>query len=772
MRNLPINSRRTGKLSSLTAWGIAFVAASIFTLTSLIDPFTRESQLARAGLLEKPATGDLVIIEIDAKSLEALDRWPWPRHFHADLITILSRVGVEQIAFDVDFSVASDAAEDRLLSAALAGSGVPVILPTFRQLRTSAGTDYAENLPLPVFRENALLASVNVHPDEHGQLNDYSFGTITGSTVRPSLGSMIAGSAGAINQRFRIDQSIAPATIPRFSFVDVLQGKVAPSLLRGKKILVGATAIEIGDRYATGRHGIVPGVVVQALAAETLLQSGNLPNIGAWPCLLVVVAIILVMVWRARPSWQCAMVGGASMVTLYAALLLAEHLSLLTWDNESALAFLVLFFAIDKLFQAGADLHTSRFYNLLSNLPNEAMLVRQMSESPGCTIAIAKIADFGDFVAVTDGHTRAALFDRIAARLKFLAVNAHIYHLDSDTLGWIIRDGHSDDLDGHFRTAAALLRPSFDADGKSIQVSAAFGVSDNSLDDAKIAARLAESAGSPWQAYSIEAAKTVKLRQHILVDMEQAIADGDIFTMYQAKMSLKTKQIVGAEALVRWTHPVHGSVGPAIFVPILEKADRIDTLTLHVLQTAVDDFSRWARQGITIGVAVNLSAKLLNNPPFIESAIAVIESAEIPNDKITFEVTETAALNDIELSINALNKIRTAGIKISIDDYGTGQSTLSYLQRLPVDEIKLDQSFIRTMAIDDVNRLMVSSTIELAHALNMTIVAEGIEDDRTFELLAAFNCDVGQGWQISKPMVADVFEENWLYLDAEARQRA
>ena len=148
----------------------------------------------------------------------------------------------------------------------------------------------------------------------------------------------------------------------------------------------------------------------------------------------------------------------------------------------------------------------------------------------------------------------------------------------------------------------------------------------------------------------------------------------------------------------------------------------------------------------------------------------MVDEARVDNRQIVFEVTETATLTNPEQSITALELIQKSGIRVSIDDYGTGQSTLSYLQRLPVSEIKLDQSFVKTMTTDNANRVMVKSTIKMAHALGFKIVAEGIEDQPCLELLTRYGCDIGQGWYISKPITTDVFEAGWLIGELEEKR--
>jgi len=168
--------------------------------------------------------------------------------------------------------------------------------------------------------------------------------------------------------------------------------------------------------------------------------------------------------------------------------------------------------------------------------------------------------------------------------------------------------------------------------------------------------------------------------------------------------------------------------------------------------------------------SVNISAKLLSDSSCVDQAIAMVKAAAVSNGQVVFEVTETATLADPDASLLALRQIRKAGIGISIDDYGTGQSTISYLQRLPIGEIKLDKSFVQSMVTDKSNQVIVKSTIAMAHELGLKIVAEGIEDQQTMDLLMQYGCDIGQGWHISKPVSSEIFTAVWLDSVAEEQR--
>lgn len=230
---------------------------------------------------------------------------------------------------------------------------------------------------------------------------------------------------------------------------------------------------------------------------------------------------------------------------------------------------------------------------------------------------------------------------------------------------------------------------------------------------------------------------------------------------YQPKLDVKTGKVDAAEALVRWDHAKRGRIAPDRFIAILEAEGRICDLTLFVLKRALDDVSRWIRHGLVLDCSVNVSAALLKDVEFIAAAIELVEASDVDNGRVTFELTETAALEDIEKARAVLEGIREIGVRLSIDDYGTGQSNLSYMQGFPADEIKIDKSFVKSMVHRDVDRVMVSSTIDMAHKMDFKVVAEGVEDAECLALLAKLGCDVAQGWHIGKPLDANSFEREW-----------
>jgi EAL domain-containing protein (putative c-di-GMP-specific phosphodiesterase class I) len=240
----------------------------------------------------------------------------------------------------------------------------------------------------------------------------------------------------------------------------------------------------------------------------------------------------------------------------------------------------------------------------------------------------------------------------------------------------------------------------------------------------------------------------------MLSQLDEAIDRGEVWVAYQPKLELGSRRIIGAEALARWTHPEKGPIAASEFVAAAEQSNRIGKLTDFVLEQAVAAAAQINKRGIEFEVAVNLSARLLTDKGFTLRLSALLARHHLLPEHLTLELTETAALTGGE-GLDMITRLRDLGINIAIDDYGTGLSTLDYLKKIPANEIKIDQSFVKGIADNRSDRLMVQSTIGLAHSLGRKVVAEGVEHREILDVLAEMNCDIAQGFAIGRPMSLD-----------------
>jgi EAL domain-containing protein (putative c-di-GMP-specific phosphodiesterase class I) len=212
---------------------------------------------------------------------------------------------------------------------------------------------------------------------------------------------------------------------------------------------------------------------------------------------------------------------------------------------------------------------------------------------------------------------------------------------------------------------------------------------------------------------------------------------------------------VGVEALLRWQDPDHGSVPPDEFIPIAESTALIGPLSRYALEVTVGQAKAWRDEGLPLGVSVNLSVRNLPEPDLVDRVERLLAGEGVPPGLLTLEITEGAVMLDPTAATAVLHRLSGAGVRLSIDDFGTGYSSLAYLTRLPVDEVKLDKSFVLGMTTDPDDAAIVRSTIELAHSLGLGMVAEGVEDRETWEALAAMGCELAQGNYLAPPMPAE-----------------
>lgn len=245
------------------------------------------------------------------------------------------------------------------------------------------------------------------------------------------------------------------------------------------------------------------------------------------------------------------------------------------------------------------------------------------------------------------------------------------------------------------------------------------------------------------------------LTPQLMSELRQAMADNQVVLYYQPQVELGTGHVRGVEALVRWQHPVHGLLAPDAFVPAAERTGLIRLLTLHVLDRALAQSALWRAAGVELGVSVNLSVRDLLDPDFADDVRRALERHKVAPSTLELEVTETMAMVDPNRSVEVLGVLHTMGVLLAVDDYGTGYSSLAYLQRLPVHRLKIDRSFVTGVLDDTASGAIVRSTIELARHLGLSVVAEGVEDDETMLALLEMRCVAAQGFGLGRPVAAE-----------------
>ncbi|SEO66780.1 bifunctional diguanylate cyclase/phosphodiesterase [Trujillonella endophytica] len=260
-------------------------------------------------------------------------------------------------------------------------------------------------------------------------------------------------------------------------------------------------------------------------------------------------------------------------------------------------------------------------------------------------------------------------------------------------------------------------------------------------------------------------------RLQLGTEIEQAMADGQITVVFQPIIDARTSDIVSVETLVRWAHPRYGAVAPDEFIHLAEQIGRIGPLTDHVLDLALARCRRWLDQDISLSVSVNLSARCLTEPDLVERVARALRRHGVPGELLILELTEGSVVDDSVRSSTVLADLHALGLRLSMDDFGTGYSSLSQLRQLPIDEVKIDKSFVLGMSTSQGESFIARSIIELAHNLGLRVVAEGVEDELTRNALAEMGCDKLQGFLVSRPLADDRLE-SWLLTRAGVRSAA
>jgi EAL domain-containing protein (putative c-di-GMP-specific phosphodiesterase class I) len=250
-------------------------------------------------------------------------------------------------------------------------------------------------------------------------------------------------------------------------------------------------------------------------------------------------------------------------------------------------------------------------------------------------------------------------------------------------------------------------------------------------------------------------------RLALIAELRSAIEHDELELYYQPKIALDSGSVSGVEALVRWHHPERGLVPPDQFVPLAEQSGQVKALSRWVLNRALRQCREWALEGRPLKVAVNLSMRDLHDPALPATVAEMLRLWQVPASTLTIEITESTLMADPVQALEIVRRLGRMGIRIAIDDFGTGYSSLAYLKRLPVDELKVDRAFVRQIARDANDVAIVRSTIGLAHDLGLTVVAEGIEDEASLDVLANLGCDEAQGYLFSRPLPASDLEK-WL----------
>jgi len=425
----------------------------------------------------------------------------------------------------------------------------------------------------------------------------------------------------------------------------------------------------------------------------------------------------------------------------------------------------------DELAHQRDELERSSTHDSLTGLANRVLFRRQIADAlAGKQPGAVMLLDLDRFKEVNDTlghHNGDQLLRQVAARLNRLgAARVSVARLGGDEFALLLEDTPEvADVSATVDKLLAAFGSAFVVQGVTVHVEASVGISlypahgtdaDSLLRRADVAMYQAKAAHTRYQIYERQRDPYSEARLALLGELRRATERGQLNVVYQPQQTTDDGAVRSVEALVRWLHPQRGELPPDEFIGLAERSEIIHPLTRFVLEQAIGQVAAWSRDGLDVRVAVNLSARNLHDPSLAADIAALLERHGVEPAALELEITETSIESDPRGTEAVLAELHEMGVGIAIDDFGTGYSAFSYLQRLPVDEIKIDRSFVIGMESDQRKHQIVRSTIQLGHNLGLRVVAEGVESQLVQDQLEELGCDVVQGYHIGRPMSADL----------------
>jgi predicted signal transduction protein with EAL and GGDEF domain len=760
-----------------------FAAVALAHFAGWLRPLDDALRDLRFAGDRRDPTGSIVLVEIDSKALDAVGVWPWPRTVHAQVLTRLLELSAAEVAFDIDFSQPSTPAEDKALEAALEDAGGYALLPAFRQLASADGVVNV-TVPLPAFAQHAEIVAVNVATDGAGAVRAMPQAIAVGDALIPSLPAALAGSPVAETAEFIIDYGIRVERIDRVSVAELLAGRIDPARIGGRQVVIGASALELRDVMMAPTHGPLPGALIQIVAAESLKQGRALLPVPPWVWLVVLAAAALIVTMLGRRlamppglAVLAAIVGGAELSAFL--LQRGDALLLDTAGLELALAAsLVVALAAEAVERRRLHREAVRQrIEVLETLADRARhdpltgaLTRQefcarldAAIRPGAPVVIFRLTRYGKVSEALGHAVGERLLEQAVGRVR-AALGGEIARIAGETFAVCPTSWASgESVEDVCRRIRDAVTAPYRVDGHQAIVGCTIGAvqAEPGVTAATLLTRaeMARSAAalSPAHAYvayepSMEA--RIASTRALELALREAIANHEIEVHYQGLFDLRTGELVGAEALSRWTHPVLGAVSPLRFFALAEETGLAVELGAQVMEQACRKAASWPTG---MQVSVNISPSQFELDDVIALVRCCLEKSGLAPGRLMLEITEGLLLTASSAVLETLERLRQMGIGIAIDDFGTGYSSLSYLGTLPVDKVKLDRSFVRKLMTDGRSEAITEAILALCHRLGFAVVAEGVETAAQAEWLKARGCEFGQGYLFHRPESAAAF---------------
>lgn len=427
---------------------------------------------------------------------------------------------------------------------------------------------------------------------------------------------------------------------------------------------------------------------------------------------------------------------------------------------------------------AGLERHRA-LHDELTELPNRALAEErldhglQIAKRHGKTLAFL-LMDLVRFKEINDslGHFYGDyVLQEVAHRMRGVVRESDtLARFGGDEFSMVLPDTTLEQAVMISMKIAAAIDQPFMVEGHSLKVAISIGIamypdhgadSETLVQRADVAMYEAKRNDVIYAVFKHEQHRTTFNRLVLIGELRDAINNNDLILNYQPKISIRDKALIGVEALARWRHPERGLIGPDDFVALAEQAGLCKPFTNLILAKALEQCAKWQQAGYHIPVSVNLSIKNLHDLDFPDDVAILLNKWQVQPEMLLLEITESCIVIDQDRVVKVIAELRKMGLQLSIDDFGTGYSSIAYLKNFPAQEIKIDKSFITDMLQNDDNALIVKSTIEMVHNIGRKVVAEGVEDEETMQLLLELGCDMIQGFHLCRPL-ADHELRQWL----------
>ncbi|MBX7539862.1 EAL domain-containing protein [Qipengyuania sphaerica] len=746
----------------------AGLLAFVLFLIALLEPVDQVAWMLQSRIVDRAPSGDIVFVAAERDMADP--NLPQRREELAEALTELERRGVGKVYLDITIPKASSSSDaDRELGDAIAALGPRAAVVNRLDYVYSADGEVSTTLPEIAGSARQVVSERRSNFMGFAWTRDYGH-EIDGRRY-PSLAASLGGIEDSPPGEFQIDYAIPFEKIEVIDLADVSPDSELTDLA-GKTVIIGEGAVlGEGQQRIPGKYS-VPYSYVAIYGAETL-KAGRTRHLSALPALVIFLLLLAAGIVAAKtPKRREAayLVMGLSIpVTLYVGAYIGVRM-----DPAYCVATLLAYIAIRS---------RARWKNRIALVDNETGLPKlralELKTSQDIHarghLVVARIHGYEHVLKTLPRSERAQYILKLVDRLRATDGNLTIYS-EGHHLAWHSKQDDSAILAEHLEGLRAMFAAPVNVAGSSVDVGISFGVAKL---DGDPAARLAAAVAAAEE--SSEALQPIKIAESssrfdelwdisLRARIDEAMSAGEIFCVYQPKIDTRSGTMTGVEALVRWQDPARGFIPPMHFIAQCEKAGRMEALTDYVFEHALAAGRLMHFRGRSISMSVNISATLLADMRVVGMVRNALQATGFDPRFLILEVTETSRIGNLETAEMVLNELRGLGARISMDDFGVGETNFETLFELPFDEVKIDRLFIANMAKSAKAKAIVSSIVTMGRDARIGVVAEGAEDNETLKMLTEIGCTHVQGYVLARPMSLDNLMEFNNLKDGGAQQ--